>query len=332
MTDLPSNVQPDDDVHPADGGASTDLAPTDLATTDLASTDPASVGLSIAFTREELVVLSELSQLRLPLLGDRPLGGIDSGVRDVLVGSARRSLLARGIATRSDDGVHVARAAIGLLEIVAAGSLRVVLDESDGTGALVSRRLWFAVPYAAVEVWVDEDENYRFLPFATVDLLARVLQRSGIVDAADAAGAEISLPYGAWAGARSASHAQRPLEARQALLDVGLEGPPADAIVAVLEGARRRVGVQIAHHPSPATTAGGEVAWVDAADAGVWSVPTLDQPFVSVDVRADGWFGAAPGDPTLGDPDPDLAPVPVTLTPVARQAIADVLLSFLPAD
>jgi hypothetical protein len=289
---------------------------------------PGDAAVSIAFTREELVVLSELAKLRLPLLGDRPLGGMDAGVRDVLTGSARRSLLARGVATRTEDSVLVARAAIGLLEIVAAGSLRVVCDELDGAGALLARRLWFAVPYAAVEVWVDEDENYRFLPFATVDLLPRILERTGVIDATDRAGAPIPLPYGAWVTARDAAHAGRLLEARQALADGGVEGAAGDALLATLERVQRVVGLQIVHHPSPTTTAGGEISWMDGGDAGLWLTPTLDQPFTTVDVRTDGWFGDA-GEP---EPSTDLGPVPVSVEPIARQAVADALLSFLPTS
>lgn len=284
--------------------------------------------LSIAFTREELVVLSELAQLRLPLLGDRPLGGIDPGVRDVLTGSAQRSLLARGVATRTDDSVLVARAAIGLLEIVAAGSLRVVLDELDGVGALLRRRLWFAVPHAAVEVWVDEDENYRFLPFATVDLLPRILERTGVLDAVDREGAPLPMSYGAWIAARAAAHAGRPLDARQALADGGIEGAAADALLITLERVQRVVGLQIVHHPSSTTTAGGEISWMDAGDAGIWLIPTLDQPLATVDVRTTGWFG----DRGELEPSPDLNPLPISVEPIGRQAIADALLSFLPAS
>lgn len=300
---------------------------TDIPSTDLEPAASAAPALSIAFTREELVVLAELAQLRLPLLGDRPLGGVDPGVREVIVGSARRSLLARGIATRSDDGVEVARAAIGLLEIVAAGSLRVVVDQTDAQSTLVSRRLWFAVPYAAVEVWVDEDENYRFLPFATADLLMRVLQHTGVLDAADTAGEPISFAYAAWAAAAVAADVGRPLEALQELSDAGITGPAADALVATLERAKRRIGVQVVHHPTPTSTAGGEIAWVDAGAAGVWLAPTLDQPFATADVRTDGWFG---NDVEPPSPDPDLAPVVITVSPIDRQAIADVLLSYLP--
>lgn len=289
---------------------------------------PADAAVSIAFTREELVVLSELAQLRLPLLGDRPLGGMDPGVRDVLTGAAQRSLLARGVATSAEDRVLVAKAAIGLLEIVAAGSLRVVCDELDGTGALLSRRLWFAVPYAAVEVWVDEDENYRFLPFATVDLLPRILERTGVIDAIDREGAPIPLPYGAWITARDAAYAGRLLEARQALADGGVEGAAADAVLATLERVQRMFGLQIVHHPSPTTTAGGEIAWMDGGDAGVWLTPTLDQPFTTVDVRSDGWFGE-PAEPAAAD---DLWPVPISVEPITRQAVADALLSFLPTS
>lgn len=229
-------------------------------------------------------MLADVCDVVLPMLGDRPLGGLGSEAREAVLDGAARSLLARGVLARVEDTVGVVRAAAGLLGIVAASSLRVqVIVDRNG------KRAWHtvhAVPYAAVDASIDDNGNHRLAPFATEDLLVHVGDLTGLLPAAadtigenEGTGYEVSLPYGSLRLARLALTAGDEAGASHALVGAGLAGGAAALVLDVLRAATHTAAVQIIHHPTPSTSAGGEVAWVDAGALGIWLVPTVDQPF-----------------------------------------------------
>jgi hypothetical protein len=302
--------------------------------------------LSITFTREELVVLADTCGLRLLLLGDRPLAHLPSAARGPVLDGAKRSLLARGVVARTDDPrtVRVVRAASALLEIVANPALvaEVVVTAGGppeaGGGAVRSHTI-AAVPHAAVEVTSDDAGNLRFTPFATPDLLLRVAAVGGLVAAPAApgaggpgglpgGGAALRLPWSAWAAARAAAP-EEPGAAGRLLAEAvpGVAVADRDALVGALRTRPAVVGVQVRHHPTPTTTAGGEAAWLDGGAAGWWSIPAHDQPFARpvsnpfLDERAAGDASSSP----------DLGELPVIVARVDPAMILPSLVPFLPA-
>lgn len=298
-------------------------------------------------------MLSDVCDVVLPMLGKRPLAGLGAEAREAVLDGAARSLLARGVLARVEDTVGVVRAAAGLLEIVAASSLRVqVIVDRNGP------RVWHtvhAVPYAAVDTSIDDNGNHRFAPFATEDLLVHVGGLTGLLPAAadtigenEGAGDAVSLPYGSLRRARLAAAAGDEAGASHALVDAGLTGGTATLVLDVLRAATHTAAVQIIHHPTPSTSAGGEVAWVDAGALGLWLVPTVDQPFARLarpgededdDVvgrgrslgtgsRADAAYAADVADAA----DPGLDARIVTLARTTGEAILADLRSVLPTS
>ena len=304
--------------------------------------------LSIAFSHEELVVLAELCDLQLPMLGERPLPALSGASREAVLDVAARSLLARGVLVRHGDEVGLVRAATGLLEIVSASSLRVEVITQGPTAASGStERSWrtiHAVPYAAVDSSLDHNGNHRFAPFATEDLLLHVGRLTGLLGddgepaaaGATPAGEGASLPYAAWRHAGALVRSGADADARAALVDGGATAGAAADLLEVLRSDGPTAAVQVRHHPSPTSTAGGEAAWIDAGSTGLWLLPTIDQPF--------GRLPRPGGDDdrrvlhdalSLGEgdePDAALDGVMVTIAPTTAAAVLGDLHSVLPAS
>jgi hypothetical protein len=302
--------------------------------------------LSIAFSHEELVVLAELCDLQLPMLGERPLPALSGVSREAVLDVAARSLLARGVLVRSGDEVGLVRAATGLLEIVSASSLRVeVIRQGGRDGSDRSWRTIHAVPYAAVDTSLDHNGNHRFAPFATEDLLLHVGRLTGLLGedgelspADDAGGAAegTSMPFGVWRSAGALVRSGADADALAALVDGGASAAVAGELLEVLRSDGPTAAVQVRHHPSPTSTAGGEVAWIDAGDAGVWLVPTIDQPFGRLPRSGEADDARVLREALALDagdgPDAALDGVVVTIAPTTGAAVLRDLHSVLPSS
>ena len=302
----------------------TSAPPGSPATVAVDADDPSVVGFeehSIAFSVEELAALARVSGHNLAaVVGPNPLGHVRLAERRTVLDIAQRSLRARNVLSGPDDDLVVADPVLGLLAIVSEAVLRAELV-IDG-GRTLTRR-FHAVPYASVEHAVEHGVH-RFTPFATVDVLARIARRAGLVQRPELSDPGIDLDYGSYAAARDAVGRGDNDAARTGLVESGVDPAAADRLVAMLAAAQTTVAVRITHRTGPTSLAGGELAWVDAGDVGLWRVPTIDQPFA----------GAFP--PAVdGDPDalPDgLAEVEVRVAPVAAEALAAELFTFLPSD
>jgi hypothetical protein len=342
-------------------------------TIEAAAGAPATVAvpeLSIAFTAEEMVVLGRVLAETLAILGPSPLAAVAPKARDEVLASAARSLRARNVLTGPADLAAVDRAVAGLIQIAARPALRAELVV--GYGARRHRR-YLAIPYASVQHEVD-DGLHRLTPFATSDLLARVMRDADFVERPVADVAGFDLPFGVLHQARSAVAAGDLEGARSVLralgddpvtddpidpadLDPRADDLPDEPIAPVVrstspspagtgavprESVERFVdalaagapvnAVRLVHTATPTRSVGGEVAWIDGGDAGLWQLPTIDQPFAVVGAT-DG-DDSALLDPEHLDPerlDPALAQATVRVEPVAAADLASFLFDLLPS-
>ena len=326
--------------------------------------------LSIAFTAEEMVVLGRVLAETLAILGPSPLAAVPPKARDDVLASAARSLRARNVLSGPADLAAVDRAVAGLVQIAARPALRAELVVDFGAQR---HRRYLSIPYASVQHEVD-DGLHRLTPFATSDLLARILRDADVVErvAADVAG--FDLPFGLLHQARAAiaggdldgarsilrQLADDPVAPDDALdaadidpadIDPELDDIPDEPVVptsrpaaapsratAVPRASLDRFvdalaaggpvnAVRLVHTESPTRSVGGEVAWLDGGDAGIWRLPTIDQPFAVVG-SADG--GAVePADPDHLDP--ALARAVVRVEPIAAADLASFLFDLLPS-
>lgn len=286
--------------------------------------DDAVVERSIGFSVEELAALARVSGRNLaPVVGPNPLAHVRLAERRTVLDIASRSLRARNVLVGPADEPVVADAVLGLLAIVSEAVLRADLVVS---GSRSLRRRFHAIPYASVEHEVV-DEVHRFTPFATVDVLARIARRAELSPRSAGNGSAMRLPYGAYAAARTAAAAGDRTAAAEALADAEVDDAAAGALITALAAGGATVGVRITHRVAPGTLAGGELAWLDLGDDGLWEVPTIDQPFAS---GGSGFGVTAPDDAdALAD---GLDEAEVEVAPITADELAGRLFTFVPTD
>ncbi len=268
--------------------------------------------VAIDFSVEELVALALLlGQPLLPGLGEDPLAALDAGQRDAVLDSARRSLVARRVVVGEETSDHkitleVLGAVASLLAAASSpGILSRVEHEIDGR---VETGFFMSVPEVSVEHSALVGGVHQLTPFATEDLLARVLDVCGLEErpAIDA------KPFATTLGALRQCGAcveQGDLDAaRDALGDN-------DAVSAFVRAVSTRTAssrVTILHRPDDTHVEGGELTWLDGGEHGLWITPTPDTGFGS-------------------DPDFDESlTLPVAIKPARATEIAEELFSYLP--
>lgn len=269
---------------------------------------------SIAFSVEELVALSRISGIRLPLLGPNPLSHVRLAERSTVLDIANRSLRARDVVAGSGDAATVADPVLGLLAIIGASALRAEAVVDHGRTFL---RRYHCVPYASVE-HQDDDGVHRFTPFATIDLLARIARQVGLARRPTFDAPPVRCPYGVLQAAREAHD---PTAAAAVFAEAELEVDA--AMLAALVQGGSVVAVRLTRQVGPTRVEGGELAWLDAGERGLWLLPAVDQPF-------------AMRQPTGGVDDADgaiddgLASLEVEVAATDADTIAERLFSHLP--
>jgi hypothetical protein len=276
--------------------------------------------LSIGFSTEELVVLGRALDIPLGFLGSSPLAAIAPSARDDVLASAARSLRARNVLGGPADLPTVDRAVAGLVQISGRPALRAELV-GDG-GARLHRR-YLSIPYASVQHEVDADGLHRLTPFATSDLLARAMRHAGFVERPVPAAAGFEVPYGAYAAARTAVACGDQAAAHAILVEAEAPAGSAAGLIAALGAGNPVYALRLVHATSPTSSSGGEIAWTDGGDAGLWQLPTIDQPFAAVGSGRDD-----DGD----DRDAGLAEAPVRIEPIAASDLATFLFELLPTQ
>jgi len=307
--------------------------------------------LSIAFSVEELVALARVSGYRLAALGANPLAHVRLAERTTVLDIATRSLRARNVVrtppamadvgadaqTGTETNVTIAEPVLTLLAIVDGAALRadvtVTPNPTSSDGAAVWHRRYHAVPYAAM-AHDHHDGVHRFTPFATEDLLARIAREAHLAQRPTIGAQTFTLPYAALFAARSAAagpvHAEdgRVLHPSSVLTDAGVGPENAALFAAALTAPGRTVAVRITHRSGATALTGGELVWLDAGEAGLWLLPSIDQSFGRPSESA---LGSGSADGGAGLELAALADTSVDVGPTTAEHLAERLFSFLPA-
>lgn len=268
---------------------------------------------SIDFSIEELVAMAEILELRgLPGLGAEPLEFLEPDIREPVLASARRALVARRFLIPTEaEGFEVARAVAHLVARTARSGIQVrAVYEEPGR---VETRWFAAEPDLAVEHSVAIGVVQRLTPFRTEQLLARVLEFCGISTRPENPAPMFMATATALGAAIEALAGGDPDGAVAALVTGGASNAGATAFVRALQHRTSSASVTILHRPAGTVISGGELTWVDCGEDGLWLTPTI----------AD-----APDDQR----DEPLEPSPLEIEPTTAKHIAEELLSYLPGD
>ncbi|MSO37258.1 MAG: hypothetical protein EXQ69_03290 [Acidimicrobiia bacterium] len=267
--------------------------------------------LSIDFSIEELVVMAEILELRgIPGLGQEPLAFLAPDLHEAVLASARRSLVARRFVRPTDDeGFEIMRPVAQMVASVARAGIQIrAVFEADG---LVETRCFAAEPDLAIEHSVVFGAVQRLTPFRTEQLLARVLEFSGIEARPQSAVAPLTTSERALTACVEMLAAGDRGAAELVLTTDGVPEPSAAAFVAAIEHRVSSASVSILHRPKAEEIHGGELTWIDCGEHGLWLTPPLSEVAETADGEA-------------------LEPVLVTIEPTTAKWIAEELLSYLP--
>jgi hypothetical protein len=237
--------------------------------------------VSIDFSAEEVAYLLEvLGHARLPLLDRDPFSHHGPEVGAAIRAATERSLVARRILSPSgpsSDESPVLQAAVAqLISLVARPGL---VAEIAREGAEAAQR-WYlaALPEVSVEHAALPGEIHRLTPFPTTDFLVRVAALTGLAAPKtdhDRPGGRhrfsVSGPAFRLAGEAAVGGDQA--SAVRALSGAGVGTEPAEAFTSALAEKSATVAVTILYRPQPDLVEGGELAWIDAGERGLWTIP-----------------------------------------------------------
>ncbi len=229
--------------------------------------------LSITFTTEEVRVLAAELGYDPQQTGVAPPIESTRREREIALAAAARSLRSRRVITGTDGDWQIAEPVAALVDIVCRPLARLALY-----GPVRVRYLIRADASIRVE---QRDGLHRFMPFATADLLRRVMADAGLApDQRPGRGEPIDLPAGAYARLRRTLHdgsRQQDTASMAMVSDAGIPDGILHALASRAErslSVRRRVGGRII---------GVELTWVDAGEDGLWELPAIDQPMAGGD-------------------------------------------------
>lgn len=236
--------------------------------------------VSIDFTTEEILVLAELLELEPP-----PGIGVDS-LSDLAI--ANNEALLRGAATRSlqdrnvlvgDSVVQSVRDVMGALcapGVMAAGSI-----ERDG---VVETRFFASLPDISIEHRGLSVSLHRLVPFATRDLLPRLLQFADLRPFSPDTEVSFRVSEEVLDLAADALDAQQHARAQEILQAGGVEADASVAFIRALSMKRTSTSVTVLSKPADDQVEGGALTWIDAGLAGLWTTEiSLENEGVAVD-------------------------------------------------
>ena len=238
---------------------------------------------------EELTALAMLAgRSRFPGVSGAPFAGLAEGERDAVLRGARRALAARGLVSIDDDGlVSVSAPYEDMMRVALAPGVFVSAQRQTRQGGEI--RLFLARPELGVEHRSPVPGIDRLTSFDPSELLELVTKFVGVKARPSADGPAITTTIGELNHVRGGDSAKGSALGAIGASFVG------SATVRCLHGRGRILG--------------GEYAWVDAGDQGLWqlNLRLLDQP-------------EAPAESTEA-----------VLTPTTAGSIVGELLRFLPA-
>ena len=200
---------------------------------------------------EELTALAMLAgRPRFPGVGGEAFAGLGDLERDAVLRSARRALAAHGVVSVDEAGtVTVAAPYEALIRVALSPGVFISAQRQTKQGGEV--RLFLARPELGIELWSPSPGIDRLESLEPSELLDRVSAFVGLEHRPRSAGQAISTTVGALSQMRAGNGG------------TGALGPIAasfagSATVRCLHGRGRVLG--------------GELAWIDASDQGLWRV------------------------------------------------------------
>lgn len=239
----------------------------------------------VDFTNEEVLTMVGILGLEAP-----PGVGVESLEELAIAGDVTRlrdaaiaSLEARGIVTRQDDSLVVADAVAQILAALSnPGAMVAAASETDG---MMETRFFAAMPEIAIEHRGLSISLHRFTPFATRDLMARMLQFVDLRPYAPDVPLQFKIDESELQSV--VDHLER--QDRAAAIDVLTEGgvgeKTAEAFVTGLTMKRSSASVTILHRPTEEAIEGGALSWIDAGMSGLWVTDIDDAEEEQLDVR-----------------------------------------------
>ncbi|MGQ0433899.1 MAG: hypothetical protein ACT452_16005 [Microthrixaceae bacterium] len=266
----------------------------------------------VDFSVDEVLALSDALALPAPPFVDAGSLGARADLRGELMAAGRRSLVARHVMTvENDSEIRVLPAVRRLFELLAEpGLLARTMYEEAGN---VETRLFAAVPEVAIEHLPLRGEIHRLTPFETEQLLARILTVVQLDERPVPVSQAFELTMGDLRRSAECLVADRRADAISVITGVGVPPEAAEAFVAALVTRVSSAAVTLLYQPDEGSLQGGELAWLDGGESGLWLTPMPD------DTPA-----AENGDAS------DFEDLTVVIAPTSTKWIADELLSYLP--
>jgi hypothetical protein len=222
---------------------------------------PALRAITIDLLADELYVLLVQYGHDVPGWMAAEMASARTGSEAAVTASARRSLWRRGLI--ADDG-NVVEPVRQLLGFVSSPELMVRLG---GTAPDHPARLFLCKP----EVSVEHGQLaglHRFVVLPTQDLLVHVGRAASLATQRAAAGPAFTAPRALLADLLGADDAP----AAQRLMDAGVAAESAVGFAPALRNAGGAQSLETTWLSSPRVAVGGQLAWVNGGDDGVWQL------------------------------------------------------------
>ncbi len=227
---------------------------------------------TVNLTPEELSVqAAELELPLVPLLHYDPIaveGAEPAAELEVLT---RAQLVKREILSAPNAG-EVAEPIRALMELLATPRL-LLRVEATFLGAEAQWQ-FACTPNAVIEIAEMSDRSWRFSALALSQLVARIIELTGLVDRPEITVAPISLPTRTLLALPGFIDDDE--RAMSQLLADGANETSARAALNALRAAHTAAAVTVLSRPERDRLVGGELAWIDAVDLGLWITPTPD--------------------------------------------------------
>ena len=264
---------------------------------------------SLDFSVEELVALSGLLKHRLlPGLGESPLRSLDDEQESLVCRTALHSLIARKIVQIGEEEPEVVGSVAAVLETA---SYPYILGRAEyaKAGSLYETRFYSARVAIGVEHTPLTGAVHRITPFDTTELLQRVvtfvrLEARPTVDVQPLTVTPEQLRECITAATRGDDQ-----ESLAPFIAAGADRATADQFVSALMHGVGSSRVTFLHRPDGTHVAGGDLAWLDGNEHGLWLTPAIDRP---------------------SDAGATAAVESVTIEATTAAEIASTLLSYLP--
>ena len=237
--------------------------------------------VSIDLTTEELMLLTERLEVEaLPGMAESQ-DAIPDEYRAVLRDQAESALVARGVLEPppdepDDHDVAMPTDAVGAL-IRAAAKPALLTTASHESKGVVETRFYSSSPEFSVEHRSMAMSVYRLSPFATRDLMARVLRFVDLRPAEPSTVDPIETTVEALEACSEQLAGHDHAAGVAALTATGVSEVAADALAETLKAKRASASVTHMYKPTDDKVAGGRLTWIDAGLEGLWLTEPEDE-------------------------------------------------------